>query len=43
MPGYVNRLRLRLDKPGRYKVLCMELCGMQHHEMRGAFEPKNGG
>lgn len=37
MPGYVNRLRLRLDRPGKYPVLCLELCGMQHHEMRGAF------
>ncbi|MBV6430181.1 MAG: hypothetical protein IANPNBLG_00285 [Bryobacteraceae bacterium] len=38
MPGYVNRLRLRLRNPGRYPVLCMELCGMEHHSMRGVFE-----
>lgn len=35
MPGYVNRLRLRLDRPGRYDVLCLELCGMAHSGMRG--------
>lgn len=38
MPGYLNRLRLRLDQAGRYTVLCMELCGMEHHSMRGVFE-----
>ncbi|MCZ2149913.1 MAG: hypothetical protein LC126_19305 [Bryobacterales bacterium] len=38
MPGYVNRLRLRLQNPGRYPVLCLELCGMEHHSMRGIFE-----
>jgi cytochrome c oxidase subunit 2 len=35
MPGYVNRLRVRLDEPGAYTVLCLELCGMGHHRMRG--------
>jgi cytochrome c oxidase subunit 2 len=34
MPGYVNRLRTRLDAPGAYTVLCLELCGMAHHRMR---------
>jgi cytochrome c oxidase subunit 2 len=38
MPGYVNRLRVRLDQPGRYSVLCLELCGMEHHSMRGVFD-----
>ena len=38
MPGYVNRLRMRFDRPGRYPVLCMELCGMEHHGMRGVFD-----
>lgn len=37
MPGYVNRLRLRLEQPGRYEVLCLEYCGMAHHVMRTAF------
>jgi cytochrome c oxidase subunit 2 len=37
MPGYVNRLRLRFDKPGRYDVLCLEFCGLAHHAMRTAF------
>jgi cytochrome c oxidase subunit II len=38
MPGYVNRLRLRFDRPGTYAVLCLEYCGMGHHRMRGAIE-----
>jgi cytochrome c oxidase subunit 2 len=35
MPGYVNRLRVRLSDPGTYTVLCLEMCGMAHHRMRG--------
>ena len=38
MPGYVNRLRVKFDKPGNYTVLCLEFCGMAHHGMRGLVE-----
>jgi cytochrome c oxidase subunit 2 len=38
MPGYVNRLRVRFDEAGTYRVLCLELCGMSHHAMNGAIE-----
>jgi cytochrome c oxidase subunit 2 len=38
MPGYVNRLRMRFDRPGTYTVRCMELCGLSHHVMRGVIE-----
>lgn len=34
MPGYVNRLRVRLDAPGEYLVLCLEYCAAGHHRMR---------
>lgn len=34
MPGYVNRLRVRLDTQGRYQVLCLEYCGAGHHVMQ---------
>jgi cytochrome c oxidase subunit 2 len=40
MPGYVNRLRVRFTQPGRYRVLCLELCGSGHHRMRGVFDVK---
>jgi cytochrome c oxidase subunit 2 len=38
MPGYVNRLRVRFDRPGTYRVMCLEFCGMSHHVMRGVIE-----
>lgn len=33
MPGYINRLRVRLDAPGDYRVLCLEYCAAGHHRM----------
>lgn len=38
MPGYVNRLRIRLERPGTYNVLCLEYCGIGHFVMRRSFE-----
>jgi cytochrome c oxidase subunit 2 len=40
MPGYVNRLRVHFERPGRYTVLCLEFCGMGHHRMRGVVDVK---
>lgn len=40
MPGYVNRLRIRLEKPGVYNVLCLEYCGIAHFVMRTSLEVK---
>ena len=36
MPGYVNRLRVRLDTPGEYPVFCLEYCAAGHHRMRSS-------
>lgn len=33
MPGYVNKVTYTFDTPGTYQVLCMEYCGVAHHEM----------
>jgi cytochrome c oxidase subunit 2 len=33
MPGYTNSLHYTFDKPGEYKILCMEYCGVAHHNM----------
>jgi cytochrome c oxidase subunit II len=33
MPGYVNRLRLTFIEPGTYHILCLEYCGLVHHQM----------
>ena len=37
MPGYHNHLDLTFDRPGRYRILCLEFCGVLHHRMEGAF------
>ncbi len=34
MPGYTNVLRYTFTKPGIYQVLCLEYCGVAHHEMK---------
>ncbi len=33
MPGYVNVLRHTFDRPGTYQILCLEYCGVAHHDM----------
>ena len=33
MPGFENILRYRFSTPGKYKILCMEYCGLGHHRM----------
>lgn len=38
MPQYVNHLPLRLRETGRYRVRCLEFCGIAHAGMEGAFE-----
>jgi cytochrome c oxidase subunit 2 len=40
MPGYVNRLRHTFTKPGKYRLLCLEYCGLAHHDMTGVLEVK---
>ncbi len=37
MPGYTNSLQLSFDKPGTYKLMCMEYCGLAHHAMVSDF------
>jgi cytochrome c oxidase subunit 2 len=38
MPGYLNRLRMRFAREGRYMILCLELCGNGHSRMRGVLD-----
>lgn len=38
MPGYVNRVEYVFEKPGNYRVLCMEFCGVGHHDMIDEFQ-----
>jgi cytochrome c oxidase subunit 2 len=37
MPGYNNKLVHTFDVPGIYRVLCMEFCGIAHHDMVNEF------
>lgn len=34
MPGYTNILRYTFTEPGTYRVLCLEYCGVEHHDMK---------
>lgn len=34
MPGYTNLLRYTFTQPGTYQVLCLEYCGLNHHNMK---------
>jgi cytochrome c oxidase subunit II len=34
MPGYINVLRYTFTRAGVYQVLCLEYCGLEHHNMK---------
>jgi cytochrome c oxidase subunit II len=40
MPGYVNQVRYTFTHAGKYRVLCMEYCGLVHHNMIDEIEVK---
>lgn len=42
MPGYVNRVAWTFDKPGTYRVVCLEYCGVAHHAMLTQFTVEEG-
>lgn len=33
MPGYINRLSHTFAEPGTYQIMCLEYCGLVHHDM----------
>lgn len=37
MPGYVNKVAYMFDTPGAYRVMCLEFCGVGHHDMNDTF------
>ncbi|MEO7071934.1 MAG: cytochrome oxidase [Rhodanobacter sp.] len=46
MPGFTNRLLHTFTRPGTYRVMCLEYCGLAHHAMVAQFEvvpADNGG
>lgn len=38
MPGFTNRLLHTFEEPGKYRVMCLEYCGLAHHAMVAEFE-----
>lgn len=38
MPGYTNKVVYTFEEPGTYEILCMEFCGVGHHDMINEFE-----
>ena len=38
MPGFTNRLIHTFAQPGKYRILCLEYCGVAHHGMAAEFE-----
>lgn len=38
MPGYTNKLNYTFRKKGTYKILCLEYCGIAHHNMMTEIE-----
>lgn len=37
MPGYTNTVRHTFTRPGVYKIMCLEYCGLAHHKMMSEF------
>ena len=38
IPGYDSVITYAFETPGTYQVLCMEYCGVAHHDMINEFE-----
>lgn len=38
MPGYTNKLIYTFNEPGTYRILCLEYCGVAHHNMESEIE-----
>ena len=38
MPTYTNKIVHTFDQPGTYQILCMEFCGIAHHDMAYEFD-----
>lgn len=38
MPGYTNVIRHTFDVAGTYRIMCLEYCGIAHHDMIAAIK-----
>lgn len=43
MPNYTNKVVYTFEEPGTYQILCMEFCGLAHHEMTTEFDVVEAG
>lgn len=42
MPGYSNELDVTFERAGKYRVLCLEYCGLAHHNMVAEIDVTEG-
>ncbi|VVM05238.1 cytochrome c oxidase subunit II [Methylacidimicrobium cyclopophantes] len=40
LPGQIGKQRYRFSRPGQYRIICHEYCGMLHHQMTGTLTVK---
>jgi cytochrome c oxidase subunit 2 len=38
VPDHVSHIVYTFKEPGRYQVVCLEFCGVNHHNMIGSFQ-----
>lgn len=38
IPDHVSHIVYTFKEPGRYQVVCLEFCGVNHHNMLGSFQ-----
>lgn len=43
MPNYTNKVVYTFEEPGTYQILCMEFCGVAHHDMTFEFDVVEAG
>lgn len=43
MPGFTNKILYTFHKPGKYKIMCLEYCGVAHTAMTEEFEVVDDG
>lgn len=42
IPGYINKVEYVFTEPGTYQIVCLEYCGLAHHDMRSEFTVASG-
>ncbi|MDD2676113.1 MAG: cytochrome c oxidase subunit II [Methylacidiphilaceae bacterium] len=40
LPGQIAKQKYRFTRPGEYRIICHEYCGMLHHQMTGTLTVK---